>query len=509
MRRRLPVVDRLPAPGSRRALPLAKGEAPTPTFAVWELTLACDHRCRHCGPRAAKARPDELSTDECLRLVDELAELGVGEVVLIGGEAYLRDDFLLVIRACRERGMSVTMTTGGWGLTPERCAAAKQAGLRGVSVSIDGLRESHDHVRRPGSWDRAFAALRHAKAAGLPIASNTQINQRSAGELLPLLELLGAEGIHGWQIQLTMAHGNAADHPELLVQPHMLIELYQSIDTVIDRCDELGIRLWPANNIGYFGPIEQRLRFHQTGGRHFSGCKAGLRTVGIESNGTIKSCPSLGGPVNDGGSWREHGLRALWERAPEIGYTRHRTLDDLWGYCRECYYASTCMAGCTATSEPLLGRPGNNPYCLHRALEMDRMGLRERIEAVRGAEDVPFGAGLFRLIREPKDPAARGEPGACQVEEPRVDRRQEPHGPGRPAAERRSHRGEEDGYAVVVPPEPEPLPVSPLPLPEPSEPEPPSLDSEPEPPEDEPSAAVVESSSGGVVSSEVSTSGPA
>ena len=61
---------------------------------------------------------------------------------------------------------------------------------------------------------------------------------------------------------------------------------------------------------------------------------------------------------------------SAFERSPEVAYTRHRTLDDLWGYCRECYYAETCMAGCTATAEPLLGRPGNNPYCLHRAEQM-------------------------------------------------------------------------------------------------------------------------------------------
>jgi radical SAM protein with 4Fe4S-binding SPASM domain len=436
MRRRLPVIDRLPDPGTRRYLPAEDSasptEAPRPTLAVWELTLACDHRCLHCGPRAAKARPDELDTEECLRLVAELAELGVGEVVLIGGEAYLRDDFLLVVRACREHGMAVTMTTGGWGLTAERCAAAKEAGLRGVSVSIDGLEDSHDHARnRPGSWRRAFQALRNAKGAGLPIACNTQINQRTGNELLALLELIAAEGIYAWQIQFTMAHGNAADHPELLVQPYMLLPIYAEIDRVIERCRELRIKLWPANNVGYFGAMEQRLRYHQTRGKHFRGCKAGIKTIGIESNGQIKSCPSLGGPTNLGGSWREHGLRALWERSPEIAYTRHRTVDDLWGYCRECYYAETCMAGCTATAEPLRGRPGNNPYCLHRAEEMERMGMRERLEPVREAPDVPFANALFRLIREPKDPARRGEPGAVQVEEPRVDRCEQPYGPGR------------------------------------------------------------------------------
>ena len=90
--------------------------ASAPRWAVWELTLACDQKCAHCGPRAGHRRPDELSTEECLQVVRDLKALGAGEVVLIGGEAYLRNDFILIIRAIREAGMSCTMTTGGYNL---------------------------------------------------------------------------------------------------------------------------------------------------------------------------------------------------------------------------------------------------------------------------------------------------------------------------------------------------------------------------------------------------------
>jgi radical SAM protein with 4Fe4S-binding SPASM domain len=153
-------------------------------------------------------------------------------------------------------------------------------------------------------------------------------------------------------------------------------------------------------------------------------------TLGIESNGEIKSCPSLGGPTNQGGSWREHGLRKLSERSPEVGYIRRRTLDDLWGFCRTCYYADVCRAGCTATSEPLLGRPGNNPFCHHRALELQRQGLRERIELVSAAPDIPFANGLWQVVREPADAAERARTGPVAIERPRTDRTVEPYGPG-------------------------------------------------------------------------------
>ena len=432
-RRRLPIVESLPPGRGRRVLPAARGAVQRPALAVWEFTLACDQRCQACGPRAGAARQDELSTEEALRLVAELADLGVGEVVLIGGEAYLRGDVLLVIREIRERGMSCSITTGGLGLTRTRAEALAQAGLQTVSVSIDGLERSHERLRgAPGGWRRCFEALAHARAAGMQVAANTQIHRHSWHELPALCELLAAAGVRAWQMFLTMPHGNAADHPELLLQPYELLALFEVVDRVIDRCQQLGVRFWPGNNLGYFGPHEGKLRRLLQEDGHYKGCSAGRTGLGITSDGTIKPCPSVGGPPNEGGSWREHGLRALWERAPEIRYVERRTVDDLWGYCRDCYYADTCMAGCTAMSEPLLGRPGNNPYCHHRAIEMDRVGLRERVEQVAGASGRSFDHGLFRLIREPVDPDLRERTGPVQVDEPRSSRVQHPDGPGVP-----------------------------------------------------------------------------
>ena len=71
----------------------------TPVHVVWEITLACDLKCQHCGSRAGRRRPDELTTAECLDLVAQLARLGTREVTLIGGEAYLRRDWVEIVRA--------------------------------------------------------------------------------------------------------------------------------------------------------------------------------------------------------------------------------------------------------------------------------------------------------------------------------------------------------------------------------------------------------------------------
>ena len=92
-RRSLPLAPRA-EPGLRH-LPLASEARDVdrkfrPIYAVWEVTLKCDLACRHCGSRAGRARPDELSNEECLDLVRQMAALGVLEVTVIGGEAYLR-----------------------------------------------------------------------------------------------------------------------------------------------------------------------------------------------------------------------------------------------------------------------------------------------------------------------------------------------------------------------------------------------------------------------------------
>lgn len=402
-RRDLPIAPRaadgkrhLPLVGSARAI----DQSTRPILAVWEITLACDLACRHCGSRAGRARPDELTTAEALDLVDQLADLGVFEVTLIGGEVYLRDDWCRIVKRIADRGMTPLLTTGGRGLTPERARAAAEAGLASASVSIDGLAVTHDRLRGvQGSHASAIEALAHLRAAGVRVSVNTQINRLSMPELPDVLETLIAAGGHSWQIQLTVAMGRAADEPDVLLQPYDLLELFPLLDRLADRCREADVLLWPGNNIGYFGPLESKLRGTLPHG-HMADCGAGRSGMGIEADGTIKGCPSLATGRWAGGNVRDNTLREIWEQAPPLRYTRARGVEDLWGYCRECYYADVCKGGCTWTSESLLGKHGNNPMCHHRALEMQRMGKRERVVQVELAAGQPFDHGRFEIVLE-------------------------------------------------------------------------------------------------------------
>ena len=372
-----------------------------PIYAVWEITLACDLACRHCGSRAGRSRPDELSTEEALDMVHQMHALGVLEVTVIGGEAYLRDDWTTIVKEIRKLGMQCSMTTGGRGLTRERVAAAKEAGLQSVSVSVDGLRESHDALRGvKGSYDAAMNAMDYVREAGMPIATNTQINRFNYKEIPELFEILCSKKIHGWQFQLTTAMGRGGDEPDILLEPWRLVEVMPMIASLKKRADEAKIRFWPGNNIGYFGPYEHIIRAGFPGGYRGS-CGAGRSTLGIEANGDIKGCPSL--PTKDyvGGNLREQTLEAVWERSAALRFTRDFTLDDLYGFCRTCYYAEECRAGCNWTSHVLLGKRGDNPYCHHRVLELLAKGERESLRKVEEAEGLPFDYGRYEIVREP------------------------------------------------------------------------------------------------------------
>ena len=131
-----------------------------------------------------------------------------------------------------------------------------------------------------------------------------------------------------------------------------------------------------------------------------------MSTIGVEADGTIKACPSLSTASWGAGNIRDHTLRDIWERADPMRYTRSRSVDSLWGFCRSCYYADICRGGCTWTSDVLFGRPGNNPFCHHRVLTLADRGQRERLMQTQKPEGLPFDRGMFELVLEPLLPAA-------------------------------------------------------------------------------------------------------
>ena len=396
-----------------RALRTTDLDVPRPIYVVWETTLRCDHECAHCGSRAGDARPSELSTEELLEVADSVIHLGAREVTLIGGEAYLRGDCYRLISHLRDGGIRVTMQTGGRGLTPDRARRLRAAGLAAIGVSVDGPPAAHDELRAsPGSHAAALAGIANARAAGLVVTSNTQVNRRNKDHLRETAALLKDAGVAVWRAQLTAPMGRAADEPDWILQPYMILEVMDTLAEIQHECiAEAAARGVPAerafhvrlgNNMGYYGPHEQLLRA-RPGARdgHWQSCGAGKFVMGIESDGTIKGCPSLPTGPYAGGNVRELSLAQIWENSEVIAFARNRDESELWGFCKTCYYAEVCRAGCSFTSHSTLGRRGNMPFCYYRASQLRRQGLRERLLHKTQAAGLPYDFGAFELAVEP------------------------------------------------------------------------------------------------------------
>lgn len=384
-----------------RARTLADLNGHTPVHVVWEITLACNLKCAHCGSRAGKRRVGELSTDEALSVIDQLAALGTREITLIGGEAFLRKDWVQLVQRIAGHGIRVGMQTGARNLNRARLEAAQQAGLFGIGVSLDGMKPLHDRVRGViGSWHDGIRAMETAKAMGLGVSCNTQIGAETIPDLEPLFNRIIEAGATHWQLQITVAMGNAVENDHLLLQPYRVLELMPLLNRLYHEGQQRGLLITFGNNLGYYGPYEHHWRGFGDETLHWTGCAAGQNVIGLEADGTIKGCPSLATETYGGGNVRDTAVAELWNTSEALHFGRMRNIDSLWGHCRTCYYADVCRGGCTWTSDSLFGKPGNNPYCHYRAIQLEKRGIHEKIRKVAEAPDKPFAIGRFELYEE-------------------------------------------------------------------------------------------------------------
>ncbi|MGB9956560.1 TIGR04053 family radical SAM/SPASM domain-containing protein [Haloferax prahovense] len=166
-----------------------------PFVLIWEVTQACDLACDHCRADATPARhPDELTTAEGKRLLDQAREFGPGQlVVLSGGDPLARDDLVDLVEYGTDLGLRMTLTPSGTSsLTPETVADLADAGVKRMALSLDGATAaSHDAFRgEDGSFEQTVAAARAARDASLPLQINTTVCAETVDELPALCGLV-------------------------------------------------------------------------------------------------------------------------------------------------------------------------------------------------------------------------------------------------------------------------------------------------------------------------------
>jgi len=329
-----------------------------PLFVNWELTLACNLTCRHCGSSAGKKRPDELTTDEALAICDQLPALLVQEVDLIGGEPLVRKDWPLIAGRLTSSGITTKIVTNGLLLEPAMLQKMQQAGIAGIGISLDGLEKTHDTLRSyPGLFHQIMNGIHLLQEAEIPTRIVTTVNALNIGELPSLLDLLIRLGIREWQVQPVLKLGRVREETGLQLSLADYERLGSFVRDSFSRAGDAGLAIIPADGYGYFTDNEVRDRF-------WKGCPAGRYSCGITSDGRVKGCLSLPDDYTEG-DLRRRDLWDIWFDPTLFSYTRGFTWKDLGPHCTSCEKGEECKGGCSSMSIGYTGIFHNDPYCFY------------------------------------------------------------------------------------------------------------------------------------------------
>ena len=304
----------------------------------WECTLRCNLACRHCGSdcRVDPGVPD-MPLEDFLRVLDEQVTPHVDPrgvlIIFSGGEVLVRGDLEQAGREVMRRGYPWGMVTNGLALTPERFRRLRQAGLRSMSVSLDGFEEQHNYIRRnPHSYERALEAVRMAvRDEGLAFDVVTCVTGTMVPHLAEFRDMLIAEGVKSWRLFSIFPMGRAKHDESLRMTDAQFCEM---LEFIRQTRREGRINASYACE-GFLGGYEAEVR------DQFYQCAAGVSVASIRVDGSISGCTSIRANFHQGNIYRDD-FWEVWQNRFEPFRNRE------WarrGACADCRMFRYCLGG--------------------------------------------------------------------------------------------------------------------------------------------------------------------
>jgi radical SAM protein with 4Fe4S-binding SPASM domain len=307
-----------------------------PLHMVWISTNACNTRCLHCSSNSERRTPDELTTEEVFRLVDDLVDFGVLDLAISGGEPLLRRDLFSIAAHAGARGMAVGVGSNGGKLKARQAAALRDAGVGRVQFSLDGFQGAHDTLRRwPGLFERVLASVALAQESGLRVHLCCTINRLNEDELEPFTAFVAGLGVGRLNFSRYVPTGRGTDALDLRRGEWR---------RVMERCAAL--RAEYRGRLDIVGHLAQQVLVDAEIAAQpaFAGCQAGIGQGCVTANGTVFPCVLLPVPV---GNVRERPFAEIWRNAPVLEELRDR--GRLQGKCAGCGVRDRC-GGCRAVA---------------------------------------------------------------------------------------------------------------------------------------------------------------
>lgn len=354
-----------------------------PVTAVWEITMGCNMRCKHCGSSCENSLPDELDTEEAVKLCEDLGKMGFQWITLSGGEPTTRKDWDVIAKALNDNGVIPNVITNGWLLSEEIVERAEKAGVNTMAISLDGLKPTHDYIRKEGSYDRIMKAFELFRGSKVNLSVITTINNVNIKQLSELKEILIEKGVQGWQLQIGLPMGNMIQNANLIAEPKHIDEI---IEFAFQSNREGRIDVQLADCIGYFNKkeIEARNISNGTEDYYWQGCGAGKYSMGILHNGDILGCTSVRDRSFIEGNVKITPIFDIWNNPESFNWNRNMTKDKLSGLCKKCSFGNRCLGGCSNTRLTMEGTVyAENRYCSYNVsmkMVQEQLGRIEDLE---------------------------------------------------------------------------------------------------------------------------------
>ena len=340
---------------------------------AWETTRNCNLNCVHC--RAAATRgpySGELDTASAFGLLDQIAEVGNPIIILTGGEPLLRPDIFDISRYGNELGLRMVMAPNGTLITESVAHKMADAGIRRISVSLDGAtRDKHDRFRGvDGAFDGALKGIEMAKKAGIEFQINTTITKVNLAEIPKIQELAVQLGAVAHHIFLLVPTGRG----KYIVDQEITAEEYeQTLHWFYEQRDKTPLQLKATCAPHYYRILRQRAKedgqkvTFETHGLDAvtRGCLGGIGFCFISHRGIVQPCGFLN--VNCGDVTRTS-FADIWNRSETfISLRAHHRLK---GKCGDCEYKRVC-GGCRARAFEATGDIlAQEPLCSYQPVSL-------------------------------------------------------------------------------------------------------------------------------------------
>jgi radical SAM protein with 4Fe4S-binding SPASM domain len=351
-----------------QARPWGRTAEPTtlsaPIYVLWDITYACNLRCRHCLVDAGNQPPQPMSLPEICRIIDQLVDMGVLYVNFVGGEPFIRRDMFDILAYASQRPIGLSVTTNGVLVDDALVSRLAAINLFDVQVSIDGLEETHDTFRGlHGTFGKATEAVRRFSEASFRTTINTVMTKLNHNELEPMVDLAISLGTTTYKAVAFLPVGRGKQNYE-----HLMLTPEQLRENIL-QLRELGTKYEGVINI----VTEENYPLLSDHDREAipatcfpaMGCAAGISQLVIDPIGQVFACPFL--HEFPAGDLQRQSLPDIWERSEILNAFRHVDKAKLKGKCHTCRYASTqCRGGCRASAYAMTGDLwAEDPLCWH------------------------------------------------------------------------------------------------------------------------------------------------